>query len=268
MSTASSPERSTVRSGAAFIGHGAPVYARWENPFTPTWSQIAHPRPRAVLVLSGHWYGSGLAVTAQDRPPTIHDFGGIGQEFFDITYPAPGASWLVDRVSELVSPAPVERSSNWGLDHGAWTVLMHLWPEADIPVVQLRIDSDLGASGQLELGRRLSPLRDEGVMLLGSGNIVHNLAEMRLDQLGFDAREAAPWNDRFDAYVADALSRRDLDELARWADHPDAPLAAPTPDHFLPLLVIAGAARSDDTLLTLTEGPDAWSISMRSVIFA
>ena len=259
-----------MRQPALFIGHGAPVYARWPNPFTPAWPRAVdgRPTPEAVVVVSAHWYRPGLAVTVQDQPPTIHDFGGFAPEFYEITYPAPGAPWLADRIADLVTPWPVERSTDWGLDHGAWTVLLHLWPDASVPVVQLRLASDLSGADQIELGRRLRPLRDEGVAVLGSGNVVHNLGAMRPDLLTRADGEPAPWNERFDTHVADLLDRRDLDGLARWDEHPDARMANPTPEHLLPLLVVAGAAVDDDDLTTITEGPDAWSLSMRSVSFA
>ncbi len=256
------------RAPAVFIGHGAPIYALQPNPFTPTWARFASriATPSAILSVSAHWYGPGLEVTAQTEPPTIHDFDGFPQEFFEINYPAPGAPWLAAEVGPLVAPRTVSATEHWGLDHGTWTVLMHMWPEADIPVAQLRLDATLTSAELIDLGKRLAPLRDQGVLVLGSGNVVHNLPLMQGAHLG-DPSHATPWNERFDRHIHELCVGHDLDGLARWHEHPDAALAAPTPEHFLPLLVVAGARLADDRLESVTDGYDAGTLSMRSLAY-
>lgn len=258
-------EQQPVRSFSAFIGHGTPQYAVSENPFTPTWVRYFEgvPNPEAIVMASAHWYGPGTAVTAEQSPRTIHDFGGFGPELFAIQYPALGNPALAARVVDLLAPHPVAKSLDWGLDHGTWTVMMHIWPSADVPVVQLRIDSTLRPGELFEIGRRLEPLRDDGVAIIGSGNIVHNLASARPDPSGHPAE----WNVRFDTDIADWLERRDFDALVGYEQHADARMAVPTPDHFLPLLVVAGASGEADQLETITEGYDLWSLSMRSLVF-
>jgi 4,5-DOPA dioxygenase extradiol len=247
---------------AVFIGHGNPLYAIDENRWTRAWRQLAEslPRPGAILSISAHWYVAGLGVTAMPRPRTIHDFAGFPPELFAVQYPAPGSPGLADEIAALLAPMSVVRDDGWGLDHGTWSVLVHMYPEADIPVVQLSIDGTKAAQHHLELGRRLAPLRERGVLLLGSGNIVHNLA--RAD---FGATAAFEWTVRFDEHVQRALATGDDQALVDYPSHPDGPLAVPTPDHYLPLLYVVGARHSDDAVGVVTEGYDAGSLSMRAV---
>lgn len=225
---------------ALFIGHGSPMNTLERNGFTEAWRALgrALPRPRAILVVSAHWYIGATAVTATPRPRTIHDFYGFPQALFDFQYPAPGAPELVEEVADAVRPNWVGADRDqWGLDHGAWSVLAHLYPEADVPVAQLSINALKPLDHHLELGARLAPLRDRGVMVLASGNVVHNLRAVRWDQP--DA--AFDWNRRFDDAAVAQLAEAP-GEAMRLLAHPDYPAASPTPDHFIPLLYLAGLA--------------------------
>jgi 4,5-DOPA dioxygenase extradiol len=252
------------RQPAVFIGHGSPMNTLDDNVWTRAWRAFGErtPRPRAVLCVSAHWYIRGTAVTAMPRPRTIHDFGGFPQALFDVQYPAPGDPVLAAEVAELLAPLDVPADTSWGLDHGTWSILAHMFPSADVPVVQLAIDGTRPERYHLEVGRLLSPLRDAGVLVMGSGNIVHNLG--RID---FGATEPFDWTVRFDGHVQRAIEHRD-DALVAYREHPDGLLAAPTPEHYLPLLYVAGARHDDDELTVMTDGYDAGSLSMRSVAYA
>jgi 4,5-DOPA dioxygenase extradiol len=225
---------------AAFFGHGSPMNALELNRYTHAWRAFgrAVPRPRAILVVSAHWYINATAVTAMPRPRTIHDFYGFPPELFDVQYPAPGLPELAEEVSDIVRPTWVGADvDSWGIDHGTWSVLRHAFPNAAIPVVQLSINQFKDFGYHLDLGARLAPLRDRGVLIVASGNIVHNLAGIsrQLADTGFD------WAQRFDA---DARERMLTDpaEIARLDAHGDFASAVPTPDHFIPLLYLAGLA--------------------------
>jgi 4,5-DOPA dioxygenase extradiol len=230
---------------AAFFGHGSPMNALELNRYTHAWRAFGQVvlRPRAILVVSAHWYINATAVTAMPRPRTIHDFYGFPQELFDVRYPAPGLPELAAEVSDIVHPTWVGADiDSWGIDHGTWSVLRHAFPDADIPVVQLSINQFKDFGYHLDLGARLAPLRDRGVLIVASGNIVHNLAgiSFELAGTGFD------WAQRFDA---DARERMLTDPagIAGLDAHRDFASAVPTPDHFIPLLYLAGlaAAASD-----------------------
>jgi 4,5-DOPA dioxygenase extradiol len=246
-----------------FVGHGSPMNAIEDNEFSRGWQALARrlPRPRAILCVSAHWETRGAAVTAVERPPTIHDFYGFPEALYAIEYRAPGDPALAGRVAELLAPEPVRLADDWGLDHGAWSVLHIMYPEADIPVVQLGIDTTRPGAFHLDLARRLAPLRDDGVLVMGSGNIVHNLRYFR--------RERAPaldWAARFDATVRERIEAGDVAALARLdALGPDAQLAVPTPEHYLPLLY-ALAPRRDDDRLSFFNDVVTSSISMTSVL--
>jgi len=225
---------------AAFIGHGSPMNTLERNRYTQAWRAFgtAVPRPRAILVISAHWYINATAITAMPRPRTIHDFYGFPQELFDVDYPAPGAPELADEIADVVKPTWVGHDiDSWGLDHGTWSVLCHAFPDADIPVVQLSINGYKPLDYHLELGAKLAPLRERGVLIMGSGNVVHNLrgVDRRLPDAGFD------WAQRFDEQ-AKALMRDDPTDVVRLDGHPDFDKAVPTPDHFIPLLYLAGLA--------------------------
>lgn len=230
---------------AAFIGHGNPMNALETNRYTDAWRAfgLAVPRPRAVLVVSAHWYINATAVTAMPRPRTIHDFYGFPKPLFDVEYPAPGLPELAEEISDAVHPTWVGADvDSWGIDHGTWSVLVHAFPDADIPVVQLSINADKGFDYHLELGAKLAPLRRRGVLVLGSGNIVHNLGGMNpgLADEGYD------WAERFNE-DAKAVMLGDPTDAAGLDGHRDFGRAVPTPDHFLPLLYLAGLAGADNT---------------------
>lgn len=240
---------------AAYIGHSGPSGAFRLTPVTQAWRDYAGsiPRPRAILMISGHWYVRPLLATAAERPVTLHDFGGGTRQAWAFQYPVPGDPGLVERVAELAQPVPLGRDyDSWGIDHGAWTVLNHMYPQADIPVVQLSVSADLSFGECVDLGARLAPLRADGVLILGSGNILHN----RYIYPQYGGRpEQTEAGLEFDAAVAEVmLSEPGL--AAKLGEHPAYRLAAPTDDHFLPLLYFAGVVSvSDEKVTQLIDGP-------------
>jgi len=257
------PEART-RLPALFLGHGSPMNALDSNDWTRGWAALGAtlPRPRAVLAISAHWYIEGTAVTAMDSPRTIHDFGGFPRELFAVRYPAPGDAALAARVQELLAPLPVSADREWGLDHGTWSVLCHLYPQADVPVVQLSLDETQPPRFHYELGTRLRPLREEGILVLGSGDVVHNL------QAFARGRHQAPydWALRFEAHVREALARGDHGPLIDYATlGRDAMLAVPTPEHYLPLLYVIGASVPGESVSFPVEGIAGGSVSMLAV---
>jgi 4,5-DOPA dioxygenase extradiol len=246
---------------AAFFGHGNPMNAIDTNRYTAAWSAFgrAVPRPRAILVVSAHWYINATAVTAMPRPRTIHDFYGFPQELFAVQYPAPGLPELAAEISDVVHPTWVGADvDSWGIDHGTWSVLVHAFPDASIPVVQLSINADKPLDYHLELGAALAPLRERGVLVVASGNVVHNLRSMnwRTADAGFD------WAQRFD----EAAKERMLGDPTGFAAldaHADYGLAVPTPDHFIPALYLAGLAGADEPdTRVLIDGYAYGSLSM------
>ena len=250
---------------AIFFGHGNPMNALARNAYTDGWSALgrAIPRPKAILSISAHWYIPGTSVTVADAPATIHDFGGFPRELFAVQYPAPGSTTLPGRVRELLAPVRVDDDPRWGLDHGTWSVLVHVYPDADIPVVQLSIDETREASWHYEVAKQLAPLRDEGVLIMGSGNLVHNLHTYAW---GNHALGAYDWAQRFEDKARALLAARDFAPLVDYESlGRDAQLSAPTPDHYLPLVYVLGQYRDGDTIRFPVEGFDGGSISMLSV---
>ena len=250
---------------AVFFGHGNPMNALASNRYTEAWRGLglALPRPKAVLAISAHWYVPQTGVTVSTSPRTIHDFGGFPSELYQVKYPAPGDTALARRVQELLSPLPVRLDESWGLDHGTWSVLCHVYPQADVPVVQLSIDRTKPPAFHFELGQRLAPLRDEGVLIAGSGNLVHNL---RAYAWGREVAEPYDWALRFEAEAKQAIEARDFNPLIAYDQlGPDAALSIPTPDHYLPLLYVLAAAQQRDPVSFPIDGIDGGSISMLAV---
>ena len=253
-----------TRMPVIFFGHGSPMNTLAHNAYTEAWRKLgaAVPRPKAILAISAHWYTRGTAVTAMAEPRTIHDFGGFPQALFDIQYPAPGDPALAMRVRELLVPVAISLDQSWGLDHGTWSVLVHAFPEADVPVVQLSMDGTKPAQFHYDIGKRLAPLRDEGVLIVGSGNVVHNLMLMRRDA-SFPAYD---WARRFNEQVRAALANGEhqaLIDYGHWGE--DARLSVPTPEHYLPLLHIAALQDEGEAMAVAVDGYDLGSLSMLSV---
>jgi 4,5-DOPA dioxygenase extradiol len=253
------------RMPALFLGHGSPTNALASNAFTAAWRALGPllPRPRAILSVSAHWYTRGIFVTANDAPPTIHDFGGFPKPLYEMRYDAPGDPALAARVVELLAPDSARLSSDWGLDHGTWSVLVHLYPQADVPVVQLSLDGTQPAAVHYALGQRLAVLRDDGVLILGSGGIVHNLA--RADWL--DASPSPPWAVDFDERVRARLLADDDAALITYEQLGEgARLSVPTPEHYLPLMYVLGSRRPGDVARIPVSGFEHGTISMTAVI--
>lgn len=248
---------------AAFLGHGSPTNTLEDNRYTRAWRDFAAavPAPRAVLVVSAHWYTAVTAVTAMARPRTIHDLFGFGPRLQTFQYPAPGSPEIAREIRDTLKPRFVGLDDDaWGIDHGSWSVLAHLYPKADVPVLQLSINGTKDFAYHLEIGRRLAPLREQGIVILGSGNVVHNLS--RIDpskrEDGFD------WAIRFDEAAREIMTSRPADVLSL-EQHPDYRLAVPTPDHFIPLIYVAGLADAAGTTpKILVDGYALGSLSMTS----
>ena len=261
----------TPRMPVLFIGHGSPMNAIEDNAFRQSWQALGSefgktlPRPHLVLCVSAHWLTEGWRLTAMDQPKTIHDFGGFPRELFDQQYPAPGAPHAVQEISAGLRAPPVGLDLEWGLDHGAWSVLKPMFPQADIPVVQLSMDYGRPPQEHFALGQQLRALRDRGVLIVGSGNIVHNLRAMRW---GAPDGEAYDWAMEFDRVTAEHVAKGDLAALADFqALGAVAQQAHPTYDHYLPLLYAAGAADPGESVRFFNESYQGASISMRSIVW-
>lgn len=250
---------------AIFFGHGNPMNALAQNVWTEGWAAIGKeiPRPRAVLCVSAHWYLPATMVTAMPAPRTIHDFGGFPRQLYEIKYPVPGDPELARRVQSLLEPVPVRMDETWGLDHGTWSVLCHVFPEADVPVIQLSIDETQPAEFHYETAKRLTVLRDEGVLIVGSGNLVHNLHAYAW---GRQEIEPFDWAVRFEARARELLLAAEHEPLIAYETlGRDAALSIPTPDHYLPLLYVIGQRREGEEVSFPVEGFDGGSVSMLTV---
>jgi 4,5-DOPA dioxygenase extradiol len=250
-----------------FVGHGNPMNALEDNVWSRAFGALATelPQPRAILAVSAHWYVPGLFTTSAARPETIHDFGGFPDDLYRIEYPAPGDPALARRTVELLGDRQAALSDEWGLDHGTWTVLVHLRPAADVPVVQLSIDGRLSSADHLAIGKALQPLRDEGVLILCSGNVVHNLRHAFGAWHRGDATTPA-WATEFDAGVAQALMTHDEAWLAGALETEAGRISHPSPDHYLPVLYAAGASAPGEPVRFPITGFDMSSLSMRAAV--
>lgn len=250
---------------AIFFGHGNPMNAVSRNAYTEAWRRIGAGlrRPRAILCVSAHWYVPGTGVTVSTAPRTIHDFGGFPRRLYQVKYPAPGDPDLARRVQRLLAPLPVGLDESWGLDHGTWSVLCHVYPDADVPVVQLAIDETQPPAFHYEIGQRLAPLRSEGVLVVGSGNLVHNLHAYAW---GRHVPEPYGWAVRFEDRAKELLVVGEHRPLVDYESlGGDALLAIPTPDHYLPLLYVIGTRQRDDGVTFPVLGIDGGSVSMLAV---
>lgn len=256
----------TKKMPALFIGHGSPMNAISDNPYTREWEALGQSlvKPKAILVISAHWYTRGVAVTAMVNPKTIHDFGGFPDALYQMQYPALGSPELAQQVADLLAPEQVYLDkSEWGLDHGTWEILIRMYPDADIPVVQLSVDGTKPPSWHLDVGRKLASLREQGVIIMGSGNVVHNLREMNWQNAQI---EPYSWASSFEKFVYDNLDSRKIPHpLTSALDREDGKRSNPSPEHFLPLLYILGTWDGEELISTPTEGIVSGSLSMLSV---
>lgn len=255
----------TTLTPSIFFGHGNPMNAISRNIYTEAWRLIGSTtaRPKSILAISAHWYGPGSGVTIATSPRTIHDFGGFPNELFQVQYPAPGDPELARRVRRLLAPVEVNLDDSWGLDHGTWSVLKHAYPAADVPVIQLSIDETKPASWHFEIGKRLAPLREEGVLIVGSGNLVHNL-----HTYAWGRHPSSPydWAVRFESAARQIMLSGEHERLVEYERlGRDAMLSVPTPEHYLPLLYVLGSRQEREGVSFPVEGVDGGSISMLSV---
>ena len=249
------------RQPAIFAGHGSPMYAIEPNRYTASWGALGKSlkRPDAILVISAHWVTRGTWVTAMAKPNTIHDFGGFPQALFEIKYPAPGSPALADRVQELLTVPVVLEENEWGIDHGAWSVLKYLYPDADVPVVQLSLDGSLSAREHYELAKQLSPLRDENILILSSGNVVHNLRTIHWQE----GSEPYLWATKFNDFFVSEIRANRHDDLINWERYGEpAHLAIPTAEHYWPALYTLALQQEGEQATIYTDGIEMSSISM------
>jgi len=266
--TMTSSQPVPARQPVLFVGHGSPMNAIEENQWSRGFRAMAGllPKPRAVLAVSAHWFLPGLHLTGEPRPETIHDFGGFPRELYQAQYPAPGDPELAQRVVRLLGERRASVRTDWGLDHGTWSVLIHLLPAADVPVVQLSLDARLSPAEHLALARALAPLRDEGVLIMGSGNVTHNLRHAFSAMHTGDLATPA-WASTFDAEVARAAEQRDGAWLQKALGTDEGRRAHPSPDHFLPILYAVGAADASERVRFPITGFDLASLSMRAILY-
>jgi 4,5-DOPA dioxygenase extradiol len=249
------------RQPAIFAGHGSPMYAIEPNRYTAAWVDLGKSlkRPDAILVVSAHWVTLGVWVTAMTKPKTIHDFGGFPQALFEIQYPAPGSPALADRVQELLSVPVVLEENEWGIDHGTWSVLKYMYPHADVPVVQLSLDGSKSALDHYELAKQLRPLRDENILIVSSGNVVHNLRTIHWQ----DGAQPYPWASDFNQFFASQALAQHHQPLIDWEKYGEAAhLSIPTPEHYWPALYTLALQHEDERAKVFIDGIEMSSISM------
>lgn len=264
--------KNSARMPVLFLGHGSPMNAIEDNAWRRSWQALGerfgtdYPRPQLILCVSAHWLTQGWKIGAMASPRTIHDFGGFPQALFDQQYPVPGHPAAAEEISRLLQDPPVQLDTQeWGLDHGAWSVLKPMFPSADIPVMQLSMDYSRPPAEHFAMGRQLAPLRDHGVLIVGSGNTVHNLRTMRRD---LPDNQAYDWAVKFDRWVAERIEKGELAALADFASQGEAAqLSQPSHEHYLPLLYAAGAAEPGEPFRFFNEGYQGASIAMRSVVW-
>jgi 4,5-DOPA dioxygenase extradiol len=264
-------KQSSEQMPVLFIGHGSPMNAIEDNEFSRGWKEAAAkiPRPKAILCVSAHWEAWGTLVTGMEKPRTIHDFGGFPQALFEVQYPAAGSMWLAQETRRAVKDVPVNLDEDWGLDHGAWSVLRQMYPEADVPVVQLSLDYTKTPQAHYDLAKELAPLRQQGVLILGSGNIVHNLRRVVLPGGWGDFNQpfGLDW-----ALEASALLKKliDADDHQSLINYPElgaaVQLAIPTPEHYLPLLYALALKQEDEGISYFNDKPLAGSLTMTSLL--
>lgn len=250
-----------------FIGHGSPMNGIEDNEFSQRWTQMAKeiPTPAAVLVVSAHWFSKGTKITAMDFPKTIHDFGGFPQELFDVQYKAPGNPVLAKETADLIHSAHIELDHDWGLDHGTWTVVRHMYPEAKIPVLQLSIDYTKGPQYHYDLAKELYELRKKGVLIIGSGNMVHNLRMVSWDKLG-ESEYGYNWAIQMNNKFKQLISGGNYEPLIKYESMGrEAMLAIPTPEHYLPLLYTLGLKGHKDSVSFFNDKAVGGSLTMTSV---
>lgn len=250
---------------AIFFGHGNPLNALLDNSYTQAWQRIGQQttKPKAILSISAHWFVPETGVTVSTAPRTIHDFGGFPRELYQVQYPAPGDPDLARRVQQMLAPVPVTLDNSWGLDHGTWSVLRHVYPAADVPVVQLSIDETQPAEFHFEIGRKLASLRDEGILIVGSGNLVHNLHTYAW---GRHMPDPYDWAVRFESEAKQMMLAEEYKPLISYERlGPEAMLSIPTPDHYLPLLYVLATRQHRELISFPVEGVDGGSISMLCV---
>lgn len=230
---------------AVFVGHGSPMIALYDNPITRTYHELGekiiekYGKPKAILMVSAHWFTGGTFIQSAQHPKQIYDMYGFPQELYEVKYEPEGSMELTKEVESILGEE-VSVNDTWGIDHGTWTVLVHMFPKADIPVVQLSVNRWMDAEESYEMGKKLASLRDKGYLLMGSGNVVHNLRMVEWDNKG-----GSPAADRFDAYIREAVEKREDEKVIHFENHPDAAYAVPTPDHYLPLLYVLGASEGE-----------------------
>lgn len=251
-----------------FVGHGNPMNAIEDNVFSQGWRELGKslPKPTAILCISAHWETKGTYVTAMAMPKTIHDFGGFPQELSDTQYPAPGSSWLAEETKKAVKKTTVGMDNNWGLDHGCWSILKPMFPNADIPVIQFSLDYTQPAQYHYDLAKELSSLRSKGVLIIGSGNMVHNLRRIALKNNDFNAPFAHPWAEEANNLFKKLINENRHSELIRYDKLGSAvQLAIPTPEHFLPLLYILALKEKNEQISYFNDITVGGSASMTSL---